>query len=167
MKRLLILLGCFLVWGAPAQAGVVLGQDDDGGASWVTSLGGNISKVPAGEHFFTVQLDDVSTQSTSYVVIPFGNARLKQIDTVNHATFDGTSPAVQVLIGTGADNQFTPVTNETLVMHGSTVGTVRSMSFSESGKGYTVDIDEDDVIAINTDGASSNTARITITITVH
>ena len=180
MKRLLLLSLALVMTGVlPAHAGKILRQDADGGASWVNTTDG--TETDAGVHAYTITIDDIATAGTSYVAIPNGG-RLKEVIGVLNTNIVTATGALDFYISSpstsgGFFNQFTPVTPA--VAEAATGEYELSLPLAYAGTGQVVtrvwpvnnntslNLDDDDVIAIHTNGESANAAGITLTIIVH
>lgn len=181
MKRLLLALGLALAWVLPAEAGKILRQNADGTASWVNTTDG--TETQAGEHAYTVRLDDIANSSTAFVAIPNGG-RLKEVIAVLEGTIATATGELQFYISSPASSggffdQFTPVTPAIAEAATGLYQLQVPLSYAVTGQVVTrvwpvnsntsLNLDDDDVIAIHTDGEPSVTGDpgVMITIIVH
>jgi len=183
MTRFLIALSVLAVLALPAHAGKILRQNGDGTASWVNTTDG--TETQAGEHAYTVRLDDFTNASTTYVAIPNGG-RLKEALATVHGLIATATAELEFLISSPASaggffDQFTPVTPAAAENATGEYQLQIPLAYAATGQLSTVvwpvnnntslNLDDDDVIAIRTDGvattASAGKTAVEITIIVH
>jgi hypothetical protein len=157
-----------LLIGAVSMLGVTLAdaawntrQNQDGSAVWVNE---NSKTVPVGDSGLTVDLTDISTASTTYVVT-HKPGKIKKIYSTIHAALTGPANAlIDASIKVGGTT-WTAVgsstTNMTVTWSGSAVGDVDSFTPDANNS-----VAQGEVIAIHTDGGTTNTSRATITIII-
>jgi hypothetical protein len=156
-----------LLFGAVSMLGITLAdaawntrQNPDGSAVWVNE---NSKTVPVGDSGLTVDLTDISTASTTYVVT-HKPGRIKKIYSTIHGVITGANSLIDASIKVGGTT-WTAVgsstTNMTVAWSGSAAGDVDSYAPDASNS-----VAQGEVIAIHTDGGSTNTVRATITIVI-
>jgi len=142
-----------------AQAGWNIVQKDDGSTYWRDDAG---TEVHVAETHLTVTLADVSTNSTAYVVAPVGGVVESVYATINATT---ASAAADLQVSIGNQDGWTLTTNGTVpwvIASGSTAGTVDTYTTSSSNT-----VTKGQVIAITTDGSSTNTVIATFTVVIN
>jgi hypothetical protein len=160
MRKFLITLALMVFTGS-ALAGWNIRQNADGSAVWVDGDG---NTAPVGSPGLVAELDDLATASTAYVV----TRRAGKIKLIYGVSHDGGGLSnVQVLLqSTAASDQFAPVTTGTLMTFAtSSTPNVQSVVPEDIGStNFTVSAGQ--LIAISTDGTSTDTARGTFTIVI-
>ena len=157
MRKLLLFLAALLV-AFPAYAGWNIKQNDDGTAEWVNSQG-DTSAV--GVVYLTTILEDVSTSSTTFVVVPITAARLVDVRTVLAGQITGADSNIDVSVNyDGTFDYVTPITFA-VSWSGSTTGDTDGMTVTGGNT-----LAKGTAIAIHSDGGSSTTAKLYITVTV-
>ncbi len=175
MKRFyafLLALPFLFAASMPATAGMDLSQQDDGTADWVNNNTGDRNQIT--ERILNVILEDVSTASTTYVVIPWTNAKVSFIQTVVQGAITAAS----------ANLNFHHLTSDGVYVeevsranNGANALTITWTDGAYTSVGVTSDVDtftpdngnqfeQSDVIAIATDGASTNDIDVHLTITL-
>lgn len=157
MRKLLLFLTALLV-AFPAYAGWNIKQNDDGTAEWVNSRG-DTSAV--GVVYITTILEDVSTASTTFLVSPITAARIVDVRSVLAGAITGANSNIDIAINTdGTFDYVTPITFA-VAWSGSATGdgdgtAITSGNALAQGTG----------IAIHTDGGSTWTQKLYITVTI-
>lgn len=171
MRKLLALAGVLLL----ATTGAVLAepfqgniQQKDTGTVWIDQSG-DTAPVGGGS-FLTVEIEDLSTAATDFVVVHKPGRIVRAY--ITHSVALGTAAAnVDFLISDGnSSTSFTAVTDgDQLVVPisglGSHAGGMTEF-VTDTSVGHTVDVDRGDVIAVTTDGASTNASKGWVTIVI-
>lgn len=143
---------------ATASNNTVYVADGAGSGSWskvgVNSID-NTSILDVNDFYMTEILDDVSTASSTYMAVPVG-CQLVKIYGVLQNTIASGDPTISFSIGgisvTGGDLTFTA--------SGSAAGDVESATPSANNS-----LSAGGVLRIQTDGASTNTVPVVLTLT--
>lgn len=157
MKRLLSLIAALVLVPTLAFAGWNLRQSDDGTAEWID---GDADTIPIGRDLH-VRMADMSTAATVFVVSPI-TGTLTQIWTVLHGAITTADSLVTVSVAPADSTTFVDYTSQDLTVgwSGSAAGTMDTMTLTG------VQVDAGGVIAIRTDGSSTNTALTDVTIRI-
>lgn len=160
MAVMLLLLSSAIAM--PSLAGWNVRQNGDGSTSWVDGDG---DAVAVGDSGLVVEIDDLSTESTAYV-ISHKSGKIKKAYVVIHNAFNSGSNAPVLDIWTQSTvtpNVMTQVSvGATMTPATGTTGSNTSVSPADSN----ADVSQGQVIAIHTNGASTGAVRGTITIYV-
>lgn len=155
MKRILGLCAVLLFVPGLAFAGWNIQQSDDGTAAWTNGT----HDIPVGRDL-TINLTDVSTASTVFVVVPI-TGTISQIWSVLSGAIATHDITLTVGVAAKDSTTFTDYSDPiTVATSGSAAGTMDTRVFS----GLTVE--GGGVIAIRTSGYSTNTVSAEITIRV-
>ena len=160
MKKYIYALALLLIAGT-AAASWNLRQTDEGG---VVIINGDSVTSPLGGGVITVELDNVSTASTAYIVT-HRPGKIKKAYVVIHSAITSASPSITLhLQDTTTPSQYTQVSNPAggAVQPGDApAGSSGSNTFTNAN-----DVSQGQVIAVVTDGGSTNTSRGTITLVI-
>lgn len=171
MKRLLVLVALLLI-PAVAYAGWNIRQKDDGSTVWTNE---DSVDVPVGDSGVTVNLEDISTASSAYIVSHKAGT-LKRIWVVVNGTLSVAAPTLSFhisdyssLVENATASGPTPVSTGatiTLALTGaagdrSTVAPV--LGPRPATDGSTVSVNQGDVIIVYTNGVSTGDVDGTIT----
>lgn len=141
-----------------ASANTVRVADGAGSGAWqkVTSNEINTSSIfNTNSYVFTTILDDVSTASSVYIAFPFACTATK-VTTVLQAAITGADSTITIRNHAG-----TASNTLTVAQSGSAAGDVDTVALSSNNTFTT-----DQKMQIETDGASTNTAKLVISILV-
>lgn len=105
------------------------------------------------KEYIQVELDDVSTASTAYAVVPFSGT-LSQVYSVLHAAITGADSTVSILNHAGLS-----AGTLTVSFSGSAAGDIDSLT-PASNNTFTAG----QKIGVSTDGLSSTAARLSVTL---
>jgi hypothetical protein len=157
MKRFLPLLVALVLVPSLAFAGWNIRQSDDGTADWVNGDG---ETVPVGRDL-TVLLENVSTASTTFLVSPIAG-KVTQIQTVLHGALANADAILDVGVAPAGSTVFAPYTSSdvTLTQSSSAAGDVDTLTLSSQS------VEAGGVIAIHTNGGSTNDVDVTIVIRI-
>lgn len=157
MNRLLSLIAVLTLVPTLAFAGWNLRQSADGTADWIDGDG---DTIPVGRDLH-VRMADMSTAATVFVVSPI-TGTLTQIWTVLHGAITAADSIVTISVAPKDSTTFVDYTSQDLTVgwSGSAAGTVDTMAISG------LQVDAGGVIAIRTDGASTDTALTDVIIRI-
>jgi len=157
------LLALFLLGTSfSAQAGWNLRQNDDGTTDWVREDSASTTDTrTVGAVYLTVHLADISTASTTAVVVPVTDGKISYIQTgVANAT-TAAAAYLDFYVGTSAGVVTTEITN------GVTRATIAPGDATEAFTPTSVNtVEKNDIIYIHSDGGSTTASVATFTITV-
>jgi hypothetical protein len=160
MKRW-IMAAVLVCMAGTAMANWNLRQQADGGTVWIN---GQSVTVPVGGGIITVELDDVSTASTAYIVT-HRPGLIKKAYLVIHSAITSASPSITVFLQSTSDKtQYTQVSNPSgaaVQPSDAPAGSSGSVTFTNTNT-----VSQGQVIAVVTDGGSTNTSRGTITLVI-
>lgn len=168
MKRFILSLALLVLLPLSAQAGWNLRQNDDGTTSWVREDStGTQRTIDVGQHTITVFLEDVSTASTTYVAIPITDARVSFIQSVIFNTIADADAVLRFYKLNSAGTVLAQLTDANIgtmpIASGSVTGTLDSFTPIDAAANH---VEQNHVIAIHSDGGSTNDSDATITITI-
>lgn len=131
-----------------ASAGQVYVADGLGSGAWTSE-----SK----QAILTIELDDISTASTSYAAVPFSGT-IDKIYSVLHGAISGSDAAITTAIdGVSITNG-----SITVAQSGSAAGDLDSATPSANKT-----VSAGSVVSVATDGASTGAQRLTVTFLVN
>lgn len=134
MRKLLNAVAVLLVMtlAVGAYAGWNIRQNADGSTSWVNSDG---DAYPVGRAFLTVNLENMSGASTTYISVPYAGS-IHQVDAVAHGDLTAASAVltVSILSAVSPDDFIAITTNNQITMASANVNS--SGVYLLGGAGY-------------------------------
>lgn len=163
MKKFICFLAALVLFAMPANAGWNIKQKADGSAVWID---GDSVEVPVGDSGLVVQVSDVSTAATSFVV-SHKKGKIKKIWVVNaHGdafTANSEKPVFTFGVGAGSSATFTPIsTGATISMTTATIGFVDSVAPLD----VNVDVEQGYAISVASGGESTGAVEAHIVIVI-